>query len=196
MPFIVRARSERRKKSYKRLLTSANGAELARHSALKIFKNKKISSEREGKRREVCGRVWLRRLWSASLPKKVFLMIVDSRVERLRHETAVTHAQLRSCGVSELCSPLPTTTIAHISVIQFIVPFVRARTATHSHSSLNRKPRKAIVCCLCIVIVVGVFLSVSLLCCGSDNNVQKIHFLHIRCFMVIERCRRMERVVQ
>lgn len=102
----------------------------------------------------------------------------DPRVERLRHETAVTHlhAQLCSCGVSERCSPLPTTTIAHISVIQFIVPFVRAITATHSHSSLNHEPRKAIVCCLCIVIVVGALFSVSLLCCGGDENLQKFTF--------------------
>lgn len=58
MPFIVRARSERKKKSYKRLLTSANGAELARHSALKIFKNKKIAAsarERDAKHAAECG---------------------------------------------------------------------------------------------------------------------------------------------
>lgn len=115
---------EKKKKSYKRLLTSANGAEPAgcasaiQHWKLKIKILSRACVCAGGKYAEHCGIYGARPCERKCSNKLSSWMLPLLNQLQLPPAHALSLQPLRS-------SPLPTTTITHISVIQFIVPFVR-----------------------------------------------------------------------
>lgn len=82
--FIVRAEEWEKKKVVQKIIDFSKWRWTRAPFSIEKFKNKKIAAsarERDEKHAAESRWVWLRRLWSASLPKKVFLMIVDSTPE-------------------------------------------------------------------------------------------------------------------